>query len=185
MRKTMLSYSLLVGVAILITGCASTARVDNMIIEAQPSQRIIKTPLRNNLAIRDVTGGKETNPLWKSNVGSSDLEQALEESLRSVGLLADRQSGRYMIIAHLNSLDQPSIGINFTVTASVSYTVVERATGKNIYDRTIVLPYTANFGDHLYGVARLRLANEGAIRVSITQLVGDLLSLKIEDIAIK
>lgn len=44
-------------------------------------------PLRNKLAIKDVTGGTETNPMWVSKVSSSDFEKALEASLKSAGSL--------------------------------------------------------------------------------------------------
>lgn len=146
---------------------------------------LAETPLRSNLAIKDVSGGKETNPMWKSNIGSNEFEQALEISLRAVGLLADRQAGNYTLTAHLESVDQPFIGLDMTVTASVSYVVSERTTGKDVFKRTFAVPYTASFGDAFVGVERLRLANEGAIRANITQLVDELFRLKIGSIAMK
>ena len=36
-----------------------------------------------------------------------------------------------------------------------------------VFDQVVDVPYTANFSDAFYGVERLRLANEGAIRVNI------------------
>ncbi|MCX7184077.1 MAG: hypothetical protein NTW90_02350 [Nitrosospira sp.] len=181
--KTNLSICVLLVLVAFISGCAAPARVANMTVEGQPSQRIAETPLRNNLAIRDVTGGKETNPMWKSNIGSPEFEQALEGSLRAVGLLAPRQGGLYVLTAHLEKVDQPYIGVNMTVTAWVRYMVTERATGKEVFDKTLAVPYTASFTDSLYGVERLRLANEGAVRASITQLIDDLFRLNIQSIS--
>lgn len=185
MKSNLFLYGAVVGLVALVSGCASPARTDQMSVAGQPSQRIAETHLRNNLAIRDVTGGKETNPMWKSNIGSSEFEQALEISLRAVGLLADRQAGLYMLTAHLESVDQPIMGLDMTVTASVSYVVSERATGKNVFKRTFVVPYTASFGDAFMGIERLRLANEGAIRANITQLIDELFRLKIGSVAMK
>jgi outer membrane murein-binding lipoprotein Lpp len=177
-------FVLLVSVFLLV-GCASPARVDQMMTSGQPTQRVEQTPLRGNVAVKEVTGGKETNPMWMSNVGSNEFTQALEGSLRTVGLLApNRQEGRFSLTAHLQRLDQPMFGLDMTVTAAVDYVVVERSTGKSIFQKTIAVPYTAKFGDAFVGVERLKLANEGAVRTSISQLIDELFQLKIEDISI-
>lgn len=181
--KTNLSIYALLVLAVFISGCATPARVANMTVEGQPSQRIAKTPLRNNLAIKDVTGGTETNPMWMSNIGSPEFEQALEGSLRAVGLLAPRQSGLYLLTADLVKIDKPYFGANLTVTAWVHYMVTERATGKEVFSKTLVVPYTASFTDSLYAVKRLRLANEGTIRENISQLIDELLRLNIQSVS--
>jgi len=175
---------LLVCLAVYLSGCASPARVDSMTVAGQPSQRIAASPLRDNLAIKDVTGGKETNPMWKSNIGSTEFEQALEGSLKSVGLLAPRQGGRYMLTAHLENVDQPFVGFSMTVTSSVRYMVTERATGKEIFSKTIVSPYTASVSDAFVGSERLRLANEGSIRENITQIIDELFKINIHSVSI-
>ena len=171
--------------AIMLGGCAAPARVDQMVVSGQPAQRVSQSPLRGNIAVSDVTGGRETNPMWKSNVGSSEFSQALESSLRTVGLLSPtRQSGNYTLTAHLQNVEQPAFGFDMTVTASILYAVVERKTGKTVFNRTIALPYTAKMGDAFAGVERLKLANEGAIRTNITRLIDELFTLKIEGVSV-
>lgn len=171
---------------VLLSGCATPARVDQMIVSGTPSQRIAETPLRNNIAIRDVTGGQETNPMWKSNVGTNEFSQALEASLRTFGLLAaNRQAGSHALTVHLQNLEQPMIGLDMTVTASVNYILVEQATNKEVINRTVAVPYTAMLGDALVGAERLRLANEGAIRTNFSQLFEELLRLKIDNVSVK
>ena len=155
-----------------------------MRIGGEAQDRTASTPMRNKLALKEVTGGRETSPLWVSNVGSADFEKALEESLKSVGLLADRQAGQYLLTADLLKLDQPMIGLDMTVTSTVRYIVTERASNRTIYDETRTTPYTAKFSDSLYGPARLKLANKGAIRMSISALLEKLMSLKIERVAV-
>ena len=168
----------------LLSGCAAPARIDQMTATASPSQRVAPTGLRTNIAVRDVTGGKETNPMWKSNVGNSEFEQALEASLRDAGLLAaGKQAGKYTLVAHLENVDQPLAGFSMTVTATVSYSLVERATGKEVFNRRVSLPYTASMGAAFAGTERLRIANEGAVRVNITQLIDELYALKIDQVA--
>lgn len=142
--------------------------------------------MKNNIALRDVTGGKETNPAWVSNVSSSEFERALEDSLRSVGMLsANRQAGRFQLVVHMESLDQPFMGLDMTVTATVAYTLVERASGKTVWQKTLAVPYTAKMGDAFLGTERLRLANEGAVRQNIMQLVGELQQMKVTALSLR
>jgi hypothetical protein len=176
---------LTLAVALIVSGCAAPARIGQMTANTTPQQRIAQTALHTNIAVRDVTGGKETNPMWVSNVGNSEFEQALEASLRDAGLLANgKQGGQYTLIAHLDSVDQPFGGFDMTVTATVSYSLVERATGKEMYNRRISMPFTASLSSAFVGSERLRLANEGAVRVNITKLVEELFALNVDKIAL-
>lgn len=173
------------GIVLLASGCAAPARIDQMTAQATPQQRIVQTPLRTSIAVRDVTGGKETNPMWVSNIGNSEFEQALEASLRDVGLLANgKQSGKYMLVAHLERVDQPMAGFDMTVTVGVMYSLIERSTGKELLNRRISVPYTASFSAAFAGTERLRIANEGAVRANISKLIEDLFGLGIQAVAL-
>lgn len=184
MMKKMLPVFVSILLVGLLSGCAAPARIDQMTANASAQQRIAPTALRTNIAVRDVTGGKETNPMWVSNVGNSEFEQALEASLRDAGLLAaGKQAGKYTLIAHLENVDQPMAGFSMTVTATVAYSLVERATGKEVLNRRVSLPYTASMGAAFSGAERLRIANEGAIRVNITKLIDELFALKVDQVA--
>lgn len=183
--KKYFQIAVLLAMVAMMGGCATPARVDQMTVEGQPSQRIAATPFRNHLMVRDVTGGQETNPMWRSSIGSNEFRQALEGSLRAVGLLSLDPNSRYLLTAHLEKVDQPFAGFDMTVTASVRYTVSERATGKEVFGRTVAVPYTASFGDSLLGAERLKLANEGAVRANITQLIDELFRSNIQNVSIK
>lgn len=165
-----------IAVAGLIAGCATPARTDQMVISAsQVAQTTVPAALKGNIAIRDVTGGSDTNPLWMSSVGSAEFERALEESLRAAGMLQpNRQAGRYFLTAHLQKLDKPFLGFDMTVTATVDYVLTERATGKDVFRRVLETPYTAKVSDAFIGAERLKLANEGAMRANISRLIEDL-----------
>lgn len=172
----------------LLAGCATPARVERM--QVDPSLAIrsaaANSALKNSIAIKDVTGGKETNPAWISNVSSSDFERALEGSLRDAGLLStNQQSGDFTLVASLQKLEQPLVGLDMTVTATVQYWLVQRATGKEVYAKTLTTPYTAKFSDAFAGVERLKLANEGAMRANISSLINDLTALKVADLKLR
>jgi hypothetical protein len=184
MKKIAIASLLVISVS-LLSGCAAPARTDQMMASATPSQRIANTAMRNNVAVRDVSGGKDTNPMWVSNVGNSEFEQALESSLRDAGLLsAGKQAGKYLLTAHMEKIDQPMFGASMTVTATVNYSLVERATGKEVLNRTVNLPFTAAWNSSFIGTERLRLANEGAIRVNITKIIDEIFALRIDAVAL-
>lgn len=171
-----------------LAGCATPARIDQMQVNTPLAVRsaAANSPLKDNLAIKDVTGGRDTNPLWMSNVSSSDFERALEASLRDAGLLSpNRQGSKYTLTAHMLKLDQPFIGASMTVTATVQYSVVERSSGKELMSRTLATPYTAAWNEAFLGMERLKLANEGAARTNIQQLIDALVALRLDGVALK
>jgi hypothetical protein len=168
--------------AVMLGGCATPARVDQMQISSSMAARTTaaNSPMREAISVKDVTGGKETNPMWVSNVSSSDFSRALEASLKDAGLLsANSQASKYQLVAHLQKLDQPLFGASMTVTATVQYSLIERGTNQEVLSRTVSLPYTAAWNDAFLGSERLKLANEGAIRVNIQQLIDALLAVKL------
>ena len=168
--------------ALVLAGCASPARVDQMQIDPSVATRIAaaSSALKENVGIKDITGGRETNPMWVSNISSSDFERALEASLRNAGLLSiNRQGSKYVLTAHMLKLDQPMFGASMTVTAAVRYELIERASGKEVLSRTLTTPFTAEFSAAFLGVERLKLANEGAARTNIQQLIDALVALRL------
>jgi|SRR6218665_2333706 len=165
-----------------LIGCAAPARVEQMQTNTNMATRtaVDKSPMREAVAIRDVTGGKDTNPMWVSNVSSSDFERALELSLKDAGLLAANKHGsKYVLVAHLSKLDQPFAGASMTVTATVRYILVDRLTNKEVLEKTLATPYTAAWNEAFLGTERLKLANEGAVRANIQQLIDALVALKV------
>lgn len=71
-----------------------------------------------------------------------------------------------------------------TVTATVNYVLVERATGKTVLERRIALPYTAALDDAFLGSERLRLASEGAMKTNIGKIIEDLFAMNATSLAL-
>ncbi len=139
---------------------------------------------RDTLVVAPVAGGKETSPLWTSQVGNTEFQEALVRSLiatklASANILSNPSAanGRYRLEAVLQNLQQPLMGFDLTVTATVAYKLTEIATGTVVYESTLVTPATATMGDAFIAVERLKLANEKAIRANLTNLVGELYAL--------
>lgn len=157
--------------ALSLAACASASKPGAMVAELTDA-----TIIRDDSAIRSafnvgtVTGGKETSPLWKSNVSSEDFAEALRQSLTGHALLAST-GGKYVIDAELVEVKQPLAGFNMTVTSTVKYKVTEAATSTVVLDEQVVNEYTAKMGDAFVGVERLRLANEGSMKGNIAQFI--------------
>ena len=161
----------------LLAGCATPAAVSNMSVYT--SQRTTPAVLKNAIAVADVTGGRETNPMWISQVSSPDFRSALEDSLANAGIFERVLSAsKYRLTANLKQLEQPAFGIDMTVTSTINYTVVDTKTGKDVYSRLIRAPFTAGFSDSPLGATRVRIATEGSIKKNIEMLINDLLMMK-------
>ena len=113
--------------------------------------------------------------MWVSEVGNPEFSEALRHALATHAMLADGK-GKYDLTATLIKLDQPILGIDMTVTAEVEYALTDSASGKQLWSERVNLPYTASFSDAFLGMERLRLANEGAIRVNIEALLKALIA---------
>ena len=174
-----LRYTRLLVGCIAIAGlaaCASGARTGAMTAPVAPDQIVAdNSPIKNAIAVGAVTGGEETNPLWASQVSNGNFKAALEDSL-TLSVLKGNADAPYVLNAKLVSLHQPMAGFDMTVTSTVEYSLL--ATGKPapVLSETVVAPYTAKFGEAFVGVERLRLANEGAMRENIKEIIAHLIT---------
>lgn len=166
--------------ALALQGCATGANTQGMTYQ----KAVASQALQGQLSVAPVTGGKQTNPMWTSQVSSEAFEGALKASLLQAGMLGQAGQAPLTLEANLISLKQPLFGLDMTVTATVGYQVKD-ASGKAVLVETIVTPYTATVGDAFAAIKRLRLANEGAIRKNIETLIGKLEALKLQQISVQ
>lgn len=176
MKKIFLFIGIVVTAAYL-QGCASGATVAGM--TSLNKVAAVQQKMPEKISVATVEGGKSTNPLWTSQVGSKEFEEALKESLKTNGLLAPEQ-GAYTLKPTLKNLHQPLFGLNMTVRADVLYILTENTSGKELLNETISSSYTATVGEAFAAIKRLRLANEGAIRTNIELLIQRLATLSLK-----
>ncbi|HEY7987452.1 MAG TPA: hypothetical protein VIE17_11135 [Methylophilaceae bacterium] len=172
----MAKYAYVVMLAVILSGCAAPAAVEKMTANHVDTTAIrADSPMKNGIAIRSVSGGTSTNPMWLSKVGDENFKQALQQSLQSSALLAPEGSnGNYALDVKLLSLEQPFAGLDLKVTATVEYVLQEISSGKQVLNTTITTPFTATFSDAAMAFVRLKIANEGAIRVNIEDFIKQL-----------
>lgn len=160
-----------------LSGCATAASPNQMAFNYSGNQKPQSLALTNGITVNQVTGGHETNPLWTSQISHEDFKSALEQSLQSAGLYNQFANGNYILNADLVKLHQPFAGFNLTVTCEAHYVLQNAKTNKEIYNKDIVTSYTAKVSSSFLAVKRLELANEGAARANIQQLIEDLYNL--------
>ena len=74
--------------AALLVGCATPATHQAMSITAQDLTAAANPELRGQLQIRNISGGKDTNPLWTSQVDAQGFKAALDKSIAVAGYKA-------------------------------------------------------------------------------------------------
>ena len=149
----------------LLAGCATPATQQAMSVALQDMPTKTSAALKGQLSIGNVTGGKETNPLWTSQVDAQSFKGALDKSISLVGYKAtDPAAAKYRVDAHLNALSQPLFGMNFDVVATVLYTVTGDGKQTQI---PITATGVATMSDAFIGLERLRIANERSIQENL------------------
>ncbi len=174
MKKTLvriLIAAAAVGALLQLAGCATPATSQAMTVK--PGTTAAMNPkLRGAVAVADVKGGKETNPMWTSQVDAPAFRKALTDSLAIAGYLApDPASAKYKVNADLRALDQPLFGFTMEVKSDVKYELAG-AGAPHTYE--IKATGSASTSDAFVGIERLRIANERSVLENIKEFIGRL-----------
>ena len=159
----------------LLGACAQAASPFNMNAGRVINPIKYNGPFKDNIVVGTVSGGEETNPLWTSEIDDAGFERALELTLEDNGFLSEL-GGDFELSATLAEVSQPLFGLSFTVNSAVDYVLNKSGkTQKAVCNFFISGSGTASFSDKMYGVKRLKLANELSIKNNLTQMISHLL----------
>jgi len=168
--------------ALFFTGCDSFARVDYMVVNGSKyaAREPLTKGLKNNISVINVSSLKNNYPIGISEIGDTQFKIALEKSLLEASLLnAIPKYSEFHLSAKLLEVEQPGISLDFTVSASVQYELVETSSGAVVYSEKITKPYTSYMKDSFVSFERLRFANEGAAKANIEEVIKRLYNIKI------
>jgi hypothetical protein len=171
--RTPARLTILIGGLIGLAACATPADSGRMAVTGTNVLTAFPVAFQHTMCIRAVAGGESTNPLWVSKVDTKDFQTALSASMESAGLLAGPGGCKFPLDVSLLGLSQPGFGLDMEVTSHVNYKVFDSA-GQPVLLETISAPFTATFGDSPIGFVRVKRANEGSIRASISQFLNKL-----------
>ncbi len=169
---------------VLLSACGTPAEPTHMRLGAAEQLQLrswIPDGLKGQIRLGQVGGGAETWRYWGSRISDESLRIAIDESLRGVGLAAVMpEGGRYELQAQLLKLQQPKVAVDVTVALYIRYRLVERASGKLVYERQMRLVHTTPLDAAWLDMnERLRLANEAALQQSLNALVRELIELRL------
>jgi hypothetical protein len=158
----------------IMSGCAQPSKPDAMVIHVVGP--VHKTEADVSVA---VSGGKETSKMGASQISDDAFATALRGSIEEAGLFrkVSTEGARYRLTGFIGKVDQPMMGFSMTVKMEVSYSLKDMQSGTTVWTKDIESEYTAKASAAFAGVERLRLANEGAARDNIRQVVTDLEAL--------
>jgi hypothetical protein len=149
----------------ILAGCATPATQQAMSVSLQDVTTHLNPNLKGQVVINNVIGGKDTNPMWTSQVDAQGFKGALDKSIAIAGYKAnDSSQAKYSIDADLQKLDQPMFGLTFDVVSTVLYTVNGDGKQRQI---PVTATGTASTSDAFVGIERLRIANERSIKENI------------------
>jgi hypothetical protein len=117
-----------------------------------------------------VTGGKETDAMWQSNISGPAFAEALAAAIRQSGVFSsvvECAGADCRLEVDLIRVLKPDSGFDLEVTVVTQWRLFAVATGAKLIDEGVVTSFTATLGDAFVGATRLRLANEGAARANI------------------
>lgn len=169
------AYLLLV-CSIFLSGCAAQASkmvpTDFKIVKKHPV----------TVSLSKSIGGKETNPLWTSQISNSAFTEALENALiKSRVFQAVSRGGEtdYLLDVTILSYDQPWIGANFDIKMKTRWDLTDTKTLVPVWSNTFETTYRAKWNDAFFGAERLQKANEGAVRTNIREGIERLSALSL------
>jgi len=162
-RATLLALAGLVAAG--VGACAHPPRPANM----APDGALVAagSPLRNAIAVGTVSGGDKTNPLTFSRVGANEVREAVTLALRARGMLgADATSAPFRLDVGILEAGLPNDPYMTRVHCVMRYALRTRD-GATVFDRVIEAVGEASVREVFYGVERLRVANERAVRANL------------------
>src|SRR5262245_41074629 len=153
MRRVLRFWRAAIAAAALaaLAACAQPSRAPRMTVhDVMAPVLAADADFAENFTIGEVSGGEETDPLWRPQVGDGELREALERSLARNGMLAARPDvARYVVTARIAEFERPLLGLAMRVSPRVAYRVVDRADEEAIYAEEIATSYTVAFGESI------------------------------------
>jgi hypothetical protein len=174
--RSVFCLTLLCVVMFIGSGCA--ARSELMI----PTSFEMTNTHAKSVLIAESVGGKETNPLWTSQISNKAYTEALAKSLeKSQVFKTVIRTGQadYTLDVTLLAYSQPWVGLDLDITMKTRWELSDNATHKPAWSETFETTYKAKVSEALVAAERLQKANEGAARTNIAEGIKRLSALKL------
>lgn len=178
-----------VACAALMAGCGAPSQSMTMTVPKADLLQLrtwVPDALKFNVALDHVQGGNNTSFWWGSYVSGMAFENALDDSLRGVGMTSstppsEKHQPRFLLKVEFIALMQPLVAASPEVGIAVRYQLLDRSNDSVVYDRTLRTQGKAEFTDAMLSQPeRIRLANEDAVRKNLVSALRDLIALRLQ-----
>ncbi len=179
MNGSLMIRGTLIALLFMLTGCASGAKVFNMI---PTDMSAVKNQQPYSVALK-TAGGRDTQWWGTSQISDESFHQALFDALSKSGAFREvLKEGKsdYILDVFITKVQQPLIGFNMTVSVSAKWKLLDAATHNVVYEDMIITPYEVKVSEEFMGIERLRKANEGAVRENIKKGIVKLSEIKLQ-----
>jgi len=161
---------------VLIQGCASNAKVENMVVLEGKLAQNFHQEFKNSIELGSVIGGTES--FWGPNVTPDLFKKSLGQSIENAGLKALSNQGKFVLNAAFSGVKSPTFALTFYAKAQVHYTLIEKKSKVVLLDETIDTQSEATFSDAFWGSDRSRLAKERTIKQNFKKLLTSFETIK-------
>ena len=158
-----------------LCGCGTSADPAHMAVQSTPANSNFPDALHHVMCVRHVAGREDTSTFWGTLVSDQDFNDALTATLQAAGLAASGAACKYPIDVNVLGVVQYNHMFSMDVTSHLNYKVYDAA-GQPVLLETIS---AAASSDATFGPVRIKRANEGSIRDSISQFLEKLRAAKL------
>lgn len=161
----------------LLAGCATPSRPEAMAATAAPAAHKSTASV-----VLDVSGGRATQSTYTPQISNEDFAKALRASIEQSGAFARvpiAPPADYRLTAYIGRLDSPMMGMTVRVEMEVGYQLIEIATNKRVWAKSIATRHTVPSDKAYAFVDRVRFGNEAAARENIELMLSDVAALRL------
>ena len=168
LRKIVMSTIVLtiLSAFLLNSGCA--AQASRMV----PLEFDVVNKHPHTVSINESIGGKETNPLWTSQISNKAFTEALNNALTQSGVFQSVIKGGdsdYILDVTILEYDQPWLGADIDIRMKTKWELADAKTLVPVMSETFETTYRAKLTDALIAAERLQKAHEGSVRTNIKE----------------
>lgn len=158
----------------LSTACSPLAPLNFSVQNVDPSPKGIDADLRS-ITVVLAQPSERTGPLpADSNLAVEPWKEALTDAVNRSALFTDDSKTHVNISVEVLKVDISSFGINLPTSVDARYRVIDRSTGKSIFDRVVSSEEGTEFGYSAIGVVRGRELTNRAIKRNIIDFLQDI-----------
>jgi len=182
-RRSALPLLVLLSSLLALSGCGTPTDSPGMRLDAAETLQLrswVPPALKGQVVLASVSGGQPTGMFWGAKISNPALQEAIDESLRDLGLVPSAPGGgRYQLNVKLVELEQPMVGLDIKVAVTLEYSLLDKETeGKVAYQRRLRTLHTANFSEAMLDQnTRTRIASEAAVRKNVNVMVREWMAM--------